>query len=201
MTLLSSTPHPHRARTSVDDAGFDPATDPQVVGPAAATSELYRRHARDVHRYVASKVPAAMVDDVVSETFARTLRAMQNGSGPRDHPVRYLIVTSRSVLISMGTSDVRIREASTTWARLSLPLDRPEEHGDDDAEEVRRALSHLRPRHRAVLWMTEVEGRPAAQIGEVLGIGPEAVYALAFRARRALRAAYLAGQDGLAATS
>ena len=42
-----------------------------------------------------------------------------------------------------------------------------------------------------MLWHTEVEGRSPAEVGPLLGLAPNAVAALAYRAREGLRQAYL----------
>lgn len=53
------------------------------------------------------------------------------------------------------------------------------------------AYATLGDRARAVLWLTEVEGRPPAAVGRLLGTTPPAAAALASRAREQLRHAYL----------
>src|SRR5436190_1499228 len=53
------------------------------------------------------------------------------------------------------------------------------------------AFASLPERWQMVLWHTEVEGRPAADVGPLLGLAPNAVAALAYRAREGLRQAYL----------
>jgi hypothetical protein len=54
-----------------------------------------------------------------------------------------------------------------------------------------RAFASLPVRWRTVLWHTEVEGEPARQVARILGISPNGVAALTYRARGALTAAYL----------
>src|SRR5438128_1375658 len=60
-------------------------------------------------------------------------------------------------------------------------------HNAADAEDIKRALSHLAFNQRAALVMRELEGRSYAEIAEVLGVSVSAVETLIFRARRALR--------------
>jgi DNA-directed RNA polymerase specialized sigma24 family protein len=76
-------------------------------------------------------------------------------------------------------------EAVDAWMR---------EHDRLDArDELMTAMSSLAPRWRHVLWLVEVEGRSMSEVGAELAIAPSAAAALAYRARKALRAAYLAG--------
>jgi DNA-directed RNA polymerase specialized sigma24 family protein len=56
---------------------------------------------------------------------------------------------------------------------------------------VREAFGSLSLRQQTVLWMTEVEDRPASEISDALGISLGAVYALGLRSRRTMRRAYL----------
>jgi DNA-directed RNA polymerase specialized sigma24 family protein len=53
-----------------------------------------------------------------------------------------------------------------------------------------RAYSSLRPRWRAVLWQTEVERRPVADLASAAGMSPAAVSQLASRARIGLAVAW-----------
>jgi hypothetical protein len=53
------------------------------------------------------------------------------------------------------------------------------------------AFDTLPERWRTVLWHTEVEGESPSQVGPLLGLTPNGVLALAYRAREGLRQAYL----------
>jgi Putative zinc-finger/Sigma-70, region 4 len=73
-----------------------------------------------------------------------------------------------------------------------------EPHYDEDrliaAEQatlVTRAFATLPKRWQQVLWFTEVDQASPARIAPLLGISPNAVAALAYRAREGLRQAYL----------
>jgi hypothetical protein len=61
-----------------------------------------------------------------------------------------------------------------------------------------RAFARLPERWRAVLWHTEVEGESPAQVAPLLGLTPNGVAALAYRARERLRQMYL--QEHIAIT-
>jgi hypothetical protein len=56
---------------------------------------------------------------------------------------------------------------------------------------VGEALRTLPERWRTVLWLTEVEGMTPTEVSSVIGIKPNAVAALSYRAREGLREAYL----------
>jgi hypothetical protein len=56
---------------------------------------------------------------------------------------------------------------------------------------IRAAYDSLPERWRTVLWQVEVERRKPQELAEALGLSPNGVSALAYRARAALREAYL----------
>jgi RNA polymerase sigma-70 factor (ECF subfamily) len=51
-----------------------------------------------------------------------------------------------------------------------------------------RAMSHLKPRERAMLWLAYAEGASHREIAEVLGLRPGSLKPMLFRARRRLAA-------------
>jgi hypothetical protein len=53
------------------------------------------------------------------------------------------------------------------------------------------AFASLPQRWRMVLWHTEMEGETPAQVAPLLGMTPNSVSALAYRARKRLRKTYL----------
>lgn len=166
------------------------------AGDRAAYGELYRRHQPELRRYACGLVPRQAADDVVDEAFANVLRAIERGNGPHEHPIRYLMVAVRN-----SASDHRKAERRGRAAVQACHADRSVGDGpgadlherDEGLEAAFRALPR---RWVQVLWWNEVEGIPSAEIAERLGIGLDAAYALAYRARRGLREAY---RDALAA--
>ena len=52
--------------------------------------------------------------------------------------------------------------------------------------DLRRAMSRLRPRERALLWLAYAQGHAHAEIAETLGVKTGSVKLLLFRARRKL---------------
>lgn len=76
--------------------------------------------------------------------------------------------------------------------------DQPEQHAIalETRDEVQRALSMLKPRHRTALLLREFEGCSCAEIAGVLGISVPAVKSLLFRAREEFRCLYHALDEG-----
>ncbi|MEY2444573.1 MAG: hypothetical protein QOE00_1153, partial [Ilumatobacteraceae bacterium] len=160
------------------------------TGDADAYGELYRRHlpaARAAARAMCRN--RSDVDDLVSEAFLNVLRILQNGNGPELAFRPYLLVA------------VRNRFYDRTRRRQEDPIDRPTEELNlrliesadvqEDTMLASAAFATLPERWQLVLWHTEVEGRTPAEIAPLLGMAPNAVAALAYRAREGLRQAFL----------
>ena len=58
--------------------------------------------------------------------------------------------------------------------------------GLERATDLTRALGHLKPRERAMLWLAYAEGSSHREIAETLGVKLGSVKLLLFRARRRL---------------
>lgn len=155
-------------------------------GDQRAYAELWERHHRVLKRYARSLVPADDVDDLVAESFTAMLRAIHSGKGPVDSALRYLMVVVRNGAVTFYQ---RRAKASETVARLALePF--PEQADLTADPHLEAAFRSLSPRWQQVLWWSEIEDLPPTEIGNRLGLAPTAASALAYRARRALRAAY-----------
>jgi RNA polymerase sigma factor (sigma-70 family) len=160
------------------------------AGVAEAYGALYARHAPAARRFAWRLTSSSTsADDLVADAFAAVLAAIGRGHGPHDGFQAYLFTAVR-------------RHAQRGWARnLPVPggldptvLARREGlvEPDDAPEEVAlAALERLPPRWRGALQMIEIEGRPLAEVADALGLSPNATSALAYRARRGLREAYL----------
>lgn len=161
-------------------------------GDIAAYGVLYERHLGAARRAAAAIATTwAERDDLVAESFTKVLRTLRTGHGPRDLFRPYLLATIRNSMLSLRRKD----------AALSLVADVPEKPRDTDdddpaairlhAEVAAAAFARLPERWRLVLWYTEVEGMPPARVAPMLGLTPNGVAALAYRAREGLRQAYL----------
>ncbi len=159
-------------------------------GNSDAYAELYRRH-RDSALAGARALTRSRsdADDVVSDAFAKVLRVLQGGGGPELAFRPYLLTAVRNSFYDkvrrsreQPTDDVQLEGA----AEVVLPTD-----NSDDTSFAAAAFATLPERWQQVLWYTEVEGKSAAEIAPILGLAPNAVAALAYRAREGLRQAYL----------
>src|SRR5215207_10898621 len=161
------------------------------AGSDAAFAVLYSRHS-SAARAAARSLGASRsdVDDLVAEAFTRVLSALHRGAGPEVAFRPYLMTCVRNAWYDKARKDGRVDvpgevPEDVNLALLNVPPD------SEDARMVAAAFASLPERWQMVLWHTEVEGRPAAEVGPLLGLAPNAVAALAYRAREGLRQAYL----------
>ena len=132
----------------------------------------------------------ADADDLVAEGFARVLATLQRGAGPDVAFRPYLLSTVRR--LAYDRTDREQREAPVAHDMEETAA----VQGDAVVEGFERdtavaAFASLPERWRMVLWHTEVEGQSPAEVATLLGMKPNAVAALAYRAREGLRQAYL----------
>ncbi|QQQ76531.1 sigma-70 family RNA polymerase sigma factor [Saccharothrix sp. 6-C] len=161
------------------------------AGDDGAFGELFTRHADAVRRFALRHVREhAEADDLTAEAFFRVLQAIRRGNGPTEHVRTYLLTVARRVAWEWSG---RRRDVPVEDEELSL---RVEPFPDVTANRpehalISRAFTSLPERWRTVLWQVEVEGERPAAVAPHFGLSPNAMAALARRAREGLRAAYL----------
>jgi RNA polymerase sigma-70 factor, ECF subfamily len=156
-----------------------------------AFDKLYRRHAASVYRYARAVLGNhADAEDVTQQTFLNAYRALAQGTKPRK---------AENWLFTIAHNEVRRHLRDSRPRRLEVELGEelahPEpERGEPSVTDVLRGLQVLTPNQRSALVMREFEGRPYAEIAEIMGISQTALETLIFRARRTLAEAL---EDGL----
>ncbi len=174
----------------------DRRSDAELIAAArlddhGAYGELFRRHG-DAARAAARALVGrrADFDDLVAEGFARVLNAIRRGGGPELAFRPYLLTCIRNVFYDRARADARLEPLGEMPDVVDAALEARAANGDDRAL-IARAYATLPERWQLVLWHTEIEGRPAAEVAPLVGLAPNAVAALAYRAREGLREAYL----------
>jgi RNA polymerase sigma-70 factor, ECF subfamily len=154
---------------------------------------FYERTARGVWAYLVRVTgDRELADDLLQETFYRFLRAAATHESE---------LHRRNSLYRIATNLARDARRRS----LARP---PWNSGDNDIERIpsgeraaaaegkadlTRALSGLKPRERAILWLAYAEGASHQEIASALGIRPGSLKTLLFRARRKI--AVLLGHD------
>jgi RNA polymerase sigma factor (sigma-70 family) len=160
-------------------------------GEDAAFGELFSRHADAVRRLARSLADdRADAEDLSAEAFFRVLQAIRRGSGPVDNVRAYLLIVTRRVAWewSERRRDVPVSDEVLSHRAGQNPDTSGQTH---ERNLITRAFTSLPERWRSVLWKVEVEGERPAVVAPNFGLSPNATAALARRARRGLRAAYL----------
>jgi RNA polymerase sigma factor (sigma-70 family) len=153
---------------------------------------LYDRHVHAARRLARVMVrDPADAEDPVAEAFTKVLAALRLGKGPTVAFRAYLLTAVRNACYDRARRDRRI-ELTEDVSRY----ERQQPAGDPalarlERSYAARAFAKLPERWQMVLWHTEVEGEKPAAIAPLLGLSPNAVAALAYRARERLRQMYL----------
>jgi RNA polymerase sigma factor (sigma-70 family) len=175
--------------------GFGELSDAELVratrqGSRRAYAALWKRHSVAALKY-AKTLSVSDADDVVSEAFLKVYAAIKAGRGPEEDFRFYIRSAVRNTYVSMVRAS---RSAPVGEAIEDVVGDGGAELASvrsfDDSATVRAFLS-LPARWQEVLWYTEVEGLSRERTAAALGMNPNAVSALSFRAREALRTAWL----------
>jgi RNA polymerase sigma-70 factor (ECF subfamily) len=173
------------------DATFTEALDDVRAGfvmDEDAFRAFYDRTARGVWAYLARVTGDRQVaDDLLQETFYRFLRTAATHESEAHR---------RNSLYRIATNVARdARRRSLIRAPFSLPcgdIERVPSSDEGGAPErsadFTRAMSRLKPRERAMLWLAYAEGASHREIADVLGLRTGSLKAMLFRARRRLAA-------------
>jgi RNA polymerase sigma-70 factor (ECF subfamily) len=148
---------------------------------------FYDRTARGIWAYLARLTgDRQLADDLLQETYFRFLRAAAALDSEKHR---------RNSLYRIATNLARDnRRRILLRAPTAAPAPLEVEHlpsGDQAARTERladftRAMSRLKPRERAMLWLAYAEGASHAEIAQVLGLRQSSLKQMLFRARRRL---------------
>ena len=161
-------------------------------GDLEAYGLLYRRHAAAAANLARQLTGSrAEADDLVAEAFAKVLDVLRTGGGPDAAFRAYLLTTLRNALYDRARRDKKL-EWSDDMTRHDpgVPWEDTAVAGLETSLAA-RAFHRLPERWQTVLWHTEVEQESPADVAPLLGLTPNGVAALAYRAREGLRQAYL----------
>ncbi len=127
----------------------------------------------------------ADAEEITQEAFVRLWKAAPNWQ-PKATAKTWLFTVAHNLCVdrlrSMGRNDELQDEAASESVRPSRRLDQLKL-----ATAVRGALEQLPERQRQAMLLSHYEGMTNAEVGQVLGVGVEAVESLLSRARRTLR--------------
>jgi len=178
------------------DADLSALGDPALLalvrsGNAQAYGVLFDRYHGAAMRLARRHCRSWDAQDTVAESFVQTLDLLRRGKGPDEFFRAYLFTSVRREAWRRARAAAR-----TTPVGDQGILDRVTRFDEGaylaaDRDMVKAAFAALPPRWRSVLWSLDVEGRKPQELDESMGMTPNGVSALAYRAREGLRQAYL----------
>lgn len=143
--------------------------------------EEIRPHERELRAYLRGRFPSLPdVDDLVQETYARLLRARENGQVTLTRA--YLFVVARNVALDLVRRKQTVAvEALGDLAGLSVVEERPDAAETLSHEQelalLADAMRALPPRCREILTLRRIEGLSHRDIAAKLGIAEGTVNA------------------------
>lgn len=147
---------------------------------------FYERNARGVWAYLARVTgDRQQADDLLQEAFYRFLRAAaahENESHRRNS--LYRIATN----LARDARRRRLIRAPFSLSGSDIEGVAGHAGAPEQSADFTRAMSRLKPRERAMLWLAYAEGASHQQIAGALGLRPGSLKPLLFRARRKLAA-------------
>ena len=159
-------------------------------GDVDAYGVLFARHV-DAARRLARQITQGDGEDLVSDAFVKVLGVLQRGGGPDLAFRAYLLTAVRRLHVDRIRTDSRVQTTDDLDPfDPGVPFRDVAVEGFENAAAA-RAFATLPERWQAVLWHIEVEGAKPADIAPLLGMTPNSVSALAYRAREGLRQAFL----------
>ncbi|MGH2717216.1 MAG: sigma-70 family RNA polymerase sigma factor [Actinomycetota bacterium] len=163
------------------------------LGDPEASSVLIERYYPRIYSFVSHLTYGrGSAEDLTQEVFARALKALGrfNGQYQFEH---WLLRIAKNLCIDEARRNIRSPELTDPGELPELEgIPAPDYVWETVSQElvasvVRRALTALPSRHRAVLVMREMEGMSYADIAQVIGTNPRGVEATLRRARLRFR--------------
>jgi RNA polymerase sigma-70 factor (ECF subfamily) len=158
-----------------------------LAGDMAAFEELVERHHAVVHRIAARIVGREEADDVAQETFLRAFHRLDRFRGESAFRSWLLQIASNSALNALRRR--RPEPVGDAPDEPEAPAQRGPVTQLEDRERRERLelkLAQLRPEHRAVLVLRDLEGLPYEEIAQVTDSPMGSVKGRLHRARREL---------------
>ena len=153
-------------------------------------SELFRRHADDLHAYATWRVGHQDAPDVVGEVFLVAWRSLDRVKAGEERA--WLFGVARNTVLARRRQSAASTALEERLGTLTAEEAGPDRLADDVAlrDQVRRALDGLGERDREVLVTATWFDLGPAEAARVLGISRPAYAVRLHRARKRFRSAY-----------
>ncbi|MBQ0905443.1 sigma-70 family RNA polymerase sigma factor [Micromonospora sp. U21] len=153
-------------------------------------TELFRRHADDIHAYATWRVGRQDAADVVGEVFLVAWRSLERVRAGEERG--WLFGVARNVVLARRRQGAAAAALDERVVTSTVAEDGPDRLADDVAlrDQVRRALDALGARDREVLVTAAWFDLTPAEAARVLGVSRPTYAVRLHRARNRFRAAY-----------
>jgi RNA polymerase sigma factor (sigma-70 family) len=185
-----------------DAPTFDGADVVRIGHDVAALEQFYRAHFDDVLRYLTRRAGEPQdVADLVADTFLAAMGSAHTFDHRRGRALPWLIGIAHNQLRRFQRR--RWYERRTTEQVSGQRLLDPDDIAEiterialaDQGARARGLLDRLTPQQRELVELVDIEGFTPAEIANVLGISAGSARIRLYRARTALRQAYLHGEE------
>lgn len=151
-----------------------------------ALAEIYDIYSPGIYRYAMRLLgDVTLAEDCVAETFARFLKSLREGHGPRDNLQAYLYRIAHNLVVDMYRGD---RETVELDDAFRSEADVPEEEAAKQIrqKQVRQAVHSLTPDQQMVIALKYLEDWSNEEVAQAMKKPVGAVKSLQHRALRSL---------------
>jgi RNA polymerase sigma-70 factor (ECF subfamily) len=160
-----------------------------------ALGQIYDIYSPELYRYAMRLLGDPMrAEDLVADTFARFLRALNGGGGPRTHLKAYLYRVAHNAAVDIYRKEEPLDLSEQEKAADLLDPEHAAEMALRGAR-VRQALWQLTPDQRQVIVLKYFQGMNNRQVADILEKPVGAVKSLQHRAFGALKRVLTAGEE------
>ncbi|MGD8603810.1 MAG: sigma-70 family RNA polymerase sigma factor [Anaerolineales bacterium] len=160
-----------------------------------ALGQIYDAYSLELYRYAMRLLGDPMrAEDLVAETFARFLRALHGGGGPKTHLRAYLYRVAHNAAVDVYRKEEPV---DLSEQEMASDLKEPEQAAEVALRSVRvrQALWELTSDQRQVIVLKYFQGLTNRQVADILDKPVGAIKSLQHRALGALKRVLTVGED------
>jgi RNA polymerase sigma-70 factor (ECF subfamily) len=159
-----------------------------------ALAEIYDRYSPALYGYAMRLLnDTALAEDCVAETFARFLKSLQKGQGPRDHLRAYLYRVTHNWIVDLYRDSKQTSELDETLQ--SEEFTEEEVTKRISQKQIREAIHNLTPNQQKVISLKYLEDWNNEEIAQVLHKSVGAVKSIQHHALVSLQKLLMNGTD------
>ncbi|HSA99644.1 MAG TPA: sigma-70 family RNA polymerase sigma factor [Anaerolineales bacterium] len=138
---------------------------------AEALADIYDRYSTGLYTYATRLLnDATLAEDCVAEVFARFLKSLQKGQGPRDHLRAYLYRITHNWIVDYYRDHQQVSELTETLHETLPSEEFPEEEAAKRVrqKQLREAIRHLTPNQQKVIALKYLEDWSNEEVAQAL---------------------------------